>query len=41
MAIDAFVASEETEARVLDAFQDRNIAKLQGQCGDGRAVCCR
>ena len=35
MAIDAFVASEETEARILDAFKDRNIAKMQGNVAMG------
>ena len=35
MAIDAFIASEETEARVLDAFKDRNIAKMQGNVAMG------
>ena len=35
MAIDAFVASEGTEARVLDAFKDRNIANMQGNVAMG------
>tara|TARA_A100001037_G_scaffold305167_1_gene344301 strand:+ start:4582 stop:5757 length:1176 start_codon:yes stop_codon:yes gene_type:complete len=35
MAIDAFVASEETQSRVLDALKDRNVSRLQGQINDG------
>ena len=35
MAIDAFVAGEETQAQVLDALKDRNVAKMQGNIALG------
>ena len=35
MAIDAFIANEETHSRVLDALKDRNVSKMQGHISDG------
>ena len=35
MAIDAFIANEETHSRVLDALKDRNVSKMQWHISDG------
>ena len=35
MAIDAFLATEETRSRILDALKDRNVSRFQGRINIG------